>query len=142
MCNLTNISVPTIYAKILPNRPFWIVSKTVQVSFGEGYNRSFIIQRGVTSDLASVPFFFRWLIPKHGPHTRAAIIHDALYRDPSTRKVHVRGEINMEKLNREDADILLREVAVMEGMSRWKSFLMFWAVRFGGRSAWENEHIT
>jgi hypothetical protein len=37
---------------------------------------------GGKTDLASVPPFLWWLIASYGNHTRAALLHDALYTDP------------------------------------------------------------
>jgi hypothetical protein len=39
---------------------------------------------GGQTDLASVPPFLWWLIASYGNHTRAALLHDALYADPGT----------------------------------------------------------
>jgi hypothetical protein len=39
---------------------------------------------GGKTDLASVPSFLWWLIASYGNHTRAALLHDALYSDPGT----------------------------------------------------------
>ena len=33
------------------------------------------------TDFASVPRFFVWFIPRYGRYTKAAIIHDHLWRD-------------------------------------------------------------
>jgi hypothetical protein len=37
--------------------------------------------RGGATDLASVPWFLWWLVASYGNHTRAALLHDALYVD-------------------------------------------------------------
>jgi hypothetical protein len=34
------------------------------------------------TDIASVPWVFWWLVASYGSHTRAAIVHDALWGDP------------------------------------------------------------
>lgn len=36
-----------------------------------------------STDLASVPFFLRWFVGTYGKHTRAAILHDHMWRKPS-----------------------------------------------------------
>jgi hypothetical protein len=33
------------------------------------------------TDLASIPFFATWLVPRDGKHTPAALLHDSLYAD-------------------------------------------------------------
>jgi len=35
-----------------------------------------------TTDLASVPGFLLWLVPRYGAHTLAALLHDQLVKDP------------------------------------------------------------
>lgn len=37
--------------------------------------------RRFRTDLASVPFFATWLVPRDGKHTPAALLHDSLYAD-------------------------------------------------------------
>lgn len=41
------------------------------------------IEAGETTDLASIPFFLRWFAGTYGKHTRAAIMHDHLWRRPT-----------------------------------------------------------
>jgi hypothetical protein len=38
---------------------------------------------GDQTDLASIPFFLRWFVGTYGKHTRAAIMHDHLWRKPT-----------------------------------------------------------
>jgi hypothetical protein len=35
------------------------------------------------TDLASIPFFLRWFVQTYGQHTKAAIVHDSLWRAPN-----------------------------------------------------------
>ncbi len=42
------------------------------------------IENGQKTDLASVPFFLRWFVSTYGNHTRAAIMHDHMWREPKT----------------------------------------------------------
>jgi hypothetical protein len=39
-----------------------------------------------TTDLASIPFFATWLVPRDGKHTPAALLHDSLYADARCMK--------------------------------------------------------
>jgi hypothetical protein len=41
------------------------------------------VQAGESTDLASIPFFLRWFVGTYGRHTRAAILHDHMWRKPS-----------------------------------------------------------
>lgn len=40
------------------------------------------IRAGEPTDLASIPFFLRWFVGTYGKHTRAAIMHDHMWRKP------------------------------------------------------------
>jgi hypothetical protein len=45
-----------------------------------GNKEKFRVPPGSTTDFASVPLPFRWLIPRSGRHTKAAVLHDHLWR--------------------------------------------------------------
>lgn len=58
----------------------YIVAAPYTVSFRiDGEPRSITVPAGMLTDLASVPFFLRWLIERIGPHLEAAIVHDFLF---------------------------------------------------------------
>src|SRR5881409_691058 len=42
---------------------------------------TFVVPAGTKTDFASVPRVFVWFIPKYGPYTKAAILHDYLWRE-------------------------------------------------------------
>ena len=57
---------------------------------------------------------------------RASLVHDALYQ--LIREGH------LPQAYRKQADILLREIAIEDGMWRWRAWGWYWAVRkFGGK---------
>ncbi len=51
---------------------------TVTFAVG-GRPASVTVPRGMLTDLASVPWFARWLVDRVGPHLEASIVHDFLY---------------------------------------------------------------
>ena len=79
---------------------------------------------GFITDFASVPVFFRRLFqPATGQHRRAAVVHDALYRDetqPYTRK---------------EADLIFLEIMKADGVPAWKAAILYRGVRLGGGSS-------
>jgi len=88
-----------------------------------------IAKQGMPTDGASIPKF-TWRIigsPLIGKYVGAALIHDALYTSQG-----------LGKLNKEDVDKLFLEMMKVEGVSCWKRYAMYYAVKFGGRSAWES----
>jgi hypothetical protein len=59
--------------------------------------REIVVKAGDATDLASVPGFLTWLIPRYGRHTLSALMHDQLVFD------------GMKPNERAAADILLRD---------------------------------
>ena len=106
----------------------WAVARPFKINWRnrDGEKRTFTVMRGATTDFASVPWMFQWLVSMIGRHTRGAIVHDALYREPKHR----------DGLSRKDADVLLRSLALAAGTPRWRSALLYWGVRLGGKKAW------
>ncbi|MRH88065.1 DUF1353 domain-containing protein [Nocardia sp. SYP-A9097] len=81
----------------------------------------FTVPVGFVTDFASVPRPLIWLIPRYGTYTRAAILHDYL--------------CEYEPVGRSDADGIFRRVLRECGVSRPQRWMMWAAVRFGGRMA-------
>lgn len=82
---------------------------------------------GFETDLASIPRIVRPLFPVHGLHTRAAVIHDWLYRDQ---------RIGGQWIKRSDADWIFYEAMRGMGVSWAKARAMYYAVRSGGWVFW------
>jgi len=52
-------------------------------------HQDIVVQRGDATDLASVPSFLTWLVPRYGRHTLPALLHDQLVvggMDPNDRE--------------------------------------------------------
>lgn len=69
------------------------------------------------TDLASVPWFFGWLVPRSGDFLPAAVLHDALV-DP--------GDYVGPRVDRAEADRLFRVAMIELGTGRVRAWLM-WA---------------
>jgi len=84
---------------------------------------------GMLYDMASIPKMFWRVIgsPYIGKYRRAATLHDALYTSQG-----------LKKLNKKQVDKLFLEMMKVEGVSLWKRQTMYWAVRLGGKSAWDS----
>lgn len=85
------------------------------------------IKRGFLFDFASTPQtpIMSWLFPKSGTATdRPSLLHDALYA----------GEI----FEREICDALFLEAMQSDGVSYFKRYAMYWAVRSFGWTVWKN----
>lgn len=90
------------------------------------------IEKGYTHDGASIPKFARWLIDRDGVHRESALLHDYLYENEGVVDL----ELDSFFYNRKDADQIFRECLKFQGVSSWKVFLMYNAVRIGGGLYW------
>ncbi len=83
-------------------------------------DRPFIIPRDQATfrtDLASIPWFFGWLIPGLGTHLPAILVHDALVLEPGEPPAH-----DGPSVDREEADRILRDAMGSLGtpvLRRW-----------------------
>jgi hypothetical protein len=101
----------------------------------EGQRQSFIVPVGMGTDFASVPRIFIWFLPQYGRYTKAAILHDYLWR---------RG-VPGEELTLPEADAILRRAMRELGVPFLRRWIMWAAVRLGalkkpdGRTRWLRE---
>lgn len=87
---------------------------------------TYIIPSGFATDGASIPRFL-WRVsgtPLSTPRLFAAIIHDYLYGggDPEATRL--------------DADTLYRDIQIALGISKWKAYTEYYALRLFGSSHW------
>jgi hypothetical protein len=83
-----------------------------------GRDERFVVDAGFSTDFASVPQVFTWLIPRYGRYTKAAILHDYLW-----------GECRQHRFHWADADGILRRVMRELGVPFLRRWLMWAAVR-------------
>lgn len=98
----------------------------------DGQLQGIEIEKGYTHDGASIPRFARWLIERDGVHRESALLHDYLYENEGV----IEQDIDGFYYNRKDADQIFRECLKSQGLSSWKVFLMYNAVRIGGKVYW------
>jgi len=108
-----------LVVKYHPQTDKWIIQRSFDYHVGKYPSYVVIkIPKGFSTDLASVPRGFRWIIPKSGKYNQAAVLHD--YMCVNFYKTHqIRCEIFMESMG------VLKVPAI-------KKQLMYWAVRLGG----------
>ena len=82
--------------------------------------QTFLIEASVTTDFASIPRAFVWLIPPYGLYTRAAVLHDVLCDHESKHNV-----------SRRDADGIFRQALRILGVPFLQRWLMWTGVRLG-----------
>jgi hypothetical protein len=86
----------------------------------QGARERFVVPAGFTTDFASVPRVFAWLLPRYGRYTKAAILHDWLWSEARHRR-----------FSRSDADGIFRRAMRELGVPFLRRWLMWGAVRWG-----------
>lgn len=100
--------------------------KTVEPLIWEDGRFFIAVPPGFTCDFASVPVAFQWIFPKMGTLTdRPAVLHDYIYA--------------AELFERADCDRIFYNAMLHVGVSKWKAWAMYQAVRIGGGMVW-NKH--
>lgn len=88
--------------------------------------------KGMHTDLASIPRAFRWLFKGHNRYTYGAIPHDYLYGE--------KGEFYTDdaliRWDRKKCDQVLYESCINAGAKKWRSWMIYMAVRAGGWIVW------
>jgi hypothetical protein len=86
----------------------------------QGSRQAFEAPREMATDFASVPRFFVWFIPRYGRYTKAAIIHDHLWRD----------QVGKGAISFRDADGLFRQAMRELGTPFLRRWIMWASVRW------------
>lgn len=98
----------------------------------EGAWETFVVPAGQRTDFASIPRYFVWFLPRYGRYTRAAILHDYLWRELATTG----------RMRWVDADGIFRRAMRELDVSFLHRWLMWSAVRLAaitkprGREGW------
>lgn len=90
----------------------------------QGDRQCFEIPTGAETDFASVPAPFQWLIPRSGRYTKAAVLHDHLWRTP------------IDGVSFGDADGIFRRCMRELGVPLLRRWTMWAAVRLN--SLWKS----
>lgn len=96
----------------------WKLRRTLEY---EATGRTFVAEVDMETDFASVPRVFVWLLPRYGRYTKAAIIHDYLWREGVKKR-----EITLR-----EADALFRNAMSELKVPFLRRWVMWAAVRWG-----------
>ena len=94
--------------------------------------QQFIVPKDTSTfetDLASIPWFFAWLVPGLGSHLPAVLLHDGLVVAPGEPPTHIGPGVD-----RVAADAILRDAMAHLGTPRIRRWIMWGAVSLA--SAW------
>jgi hypothetical protein len=108
--------------------------ETLRALTYHGNTDDFVVPPHERTDFASVPRIFVWFLPRYGRYTKAAILHDHLWRVAVPNG-----------LSRLDADGIFRQAMRELGVPFLRRWIMWAAVRWGaltkpdGRRDWWKE---
>lgn len=101
----------------------WVVE--APLVYLTNYRTAIVVPIGYATDLASVPrFAWRIVRPDHPTARRAAVVHDFIYTNLT------------DIYTKKQADDIFYEALLEDGTSKVLAFLMWCAVRVGGKGAW------
>ncbi len=107
----------------LPDGRNWVILKDFGYDVGgENSGETINVPIGFVTDFASVPRPLWWFAPKWGRYGNAAVIHDFCYWDQS--------------YDRRKSDDVFKEGMQVLKVGRIKTWLLYYAVRYFGRMAW------
>lgn len=110
----------------------WRVVEPLQY---EGKHERFTVPAGSATDFASVPRIFVWLLPRYGRYTKAAILHDYLWRE----------QVSRGGMSWVEADAVFRRAMRELGVPFLRRWVMWAAVRWAallkprGLEGWSHE---
>ncbi len=111
----------TRIALTLNGRGFSLIEDLVY----DGNEEQFTVPAGFATDLASTPWFAKWLIRGVSEkRDKAACLHDWFYRSTPPG------------VTRKDADRIFFRAMIEDGANIWRAWLMYRAVRWFGGRAW------
>lgn len=118
----------TVFVKQVTNQEWELCERLVYRTPTD----TFMAGPPMRTDFASVPRVFVWLLPRYGPYTKAAILHDYLWRTV----------VPVGKISRTEADRVFREAMHELNVAFLRRWIMWAAVRWaslfksGGREGW------
>jgi len=101
-----------------------------------------IIPEGFRFDLASIPRAFWWLLAPFELSVAAPLVHDYLYSHAGKPSVSILPSNKSipspitNPLSRAAVDLLFLEIMKDEGVSFWRRYPAYWAVRVFGELSW------
>lgn len=106
----------------------WMLTESLEY-YSILLNETITVPKGFETDLASIPLFFRSVLPVNGNHRLPAVLHDYFYS--------LKGKLPSSKpISRRMADKVFLEAMKLSKVGFWKRQAMYRAVRFGGRLYW------
>lgn len=107
----------------------WIVERDFRIEYARGgATTELVVPKGTRTNLASVPWFGRIVVPVSGKHTEASVVHDFCYAGKA--------------LSRFESDWLFLTGMRTAGVHPWRRWIAYVAVRFGGARAYRKASLA
>lgn len=99
------------------------------------------IPKGFITDGASVPRIFWIYLPRFGKYTKAAIVHDYLYKGCGSayEQFGISGYFSI-NITRKESDLIFKKIMKVSGVNKVKCWLMYNAVRIFGWFSWRTKN--
>jgi hypothetical protein len=124
----TDSAVSIRYLKDLSkalNKDYWEVIEDFKFYIGNKENNNWVyVPKHFITDGGTIPKFLHWLIGPWGDHSKAVVVHDVLCVTLSTYQNGIKNTIT-----RTQADKIFLECLLVTGVSKIKSYAMYYAVR-------------
>lgn len=120
-----------VVLKILPHRNYEVFEE-FEFYYDKPNGKRVVISipKGFVTDLASVPRLFWSIFPPNGEYSKAAIVHDFIYR---TRTLLI---------SRKEADAIFLEGMKVLKVPAWRRYAIWLAVRLFGWLAYKDRFNT
>lgn len=116
-------------------RQVWAVVKTLGYRTLSG--DLVLMHAGMSTDLASIPWYGRGLLPSDGTYQQDAVVHDICYQSKGSFTWHGHlGHAWAQPYTRPQCDGLLRETMAQSHIAGWRRYVIVLAVRLGGAGGW------
>ena len=121
-------------ANYVLSRPYNAVVKLRRLDDGHEFDLPIDVPERFLTDLSSVPWWGRWAVSRVGPHLEASIVHDWLYVAWQQEKPNC-----ATRERRLFADQVFRRAMEKAEVRRFRTWLIYAAVRLGGRRPFEDK---
>lgn len=120
----------------LPGTGRWVLTESFEFHSGEYDSGLFVrCEEGMSTDLASIPFAVRWLIPRVGRDAQGAVLHDRGYQDGSML-VRVKGVEKSVPVSRGMVDSLYYQAMLALGVNAFRREAIYRGLQVGGWVVW------
>ena len=118
---MSQFTEPLIVELVGKNR--WKLTKSFEYHVGKYPSEEIIeVPKGFSTDFASVPRIFWWIISPIDKHAKAAVVHDYCY--------------NIHYDTKDRCDDIFAEGMKVLGVKEWKIVCMYWAVLLFAWLSW------